>query len=289
LILLERYNLALRQQEDVTIRLLKKALEASFNRLVRRVRVHLRTGSANQVNRNLLVLQEMRQLIPAIRPERADTYDRLFQNLLGSASRSGINAADNLSQQMGENPRIDVSIPIEAVVNAAASARNRLQRWGNDFAFTSAEIVAKGVAEGRPFDLMVQEMQQRLGVVKSRATAIVRTESLRAYNQASNAYYAQNNINEVMWYATADDRSCPTCAPRAGLIYSRGDVAVPRHPQCRCYLAPWDSETAQMNPDYSASRLRHRREVLEAFQKANPREGKVVNLNRAAVFAQETA
>jgi hypothetical protein len=86
-----------------------------------------------------------------------------------------------------------------------------------------------------------------------------------------------------MYYATADDRSCPICAPRAGNIYRRQDIRVPLHPRCRCYLAPWDAEIANMDPKYAASRQRHMREVDSAVKRLRT-EG--VSLNRAAVFEQ---
>jgi len=268
--LLERYNDALRGQEDVIIRMLDRVLTASFNRLIRRVRIHLRAGDSNRATRNLQLLQELRQLIPAARPDRVDAYDRIFRNLISTSSRLGLTSAEALTDLMdgGQGPaRLDVSIPIEATTAAATRARGYMQKWGNQFAFDSAELIAQGVLEGRPFDLMISEMQKRLGVVKTRAATIVRTESLRAYNDASNTYYMQNGITEVMWYATADDRACPTCAPRAGDIYTRGKVSVPLHPQCRCCLAPWDEDTAAISPEYAASRERHREEVRVALRK----------------------
>jgi len=130
------------------------------------------------------------------------------------------------------------------------------------------------------FCRLVREMRDRLGVVKSRADVIVRTESLRAYNEASNNYYAQNGVDYVLYYATADDRSCPICAPRGGRIYKRTDLSVPVHPRCRCYLAPWEPDIAAMDPAYQAAGKRHQKE-MEAANTIEP-----VNLNRAAVFEQ---
>lgn len=111
----------------------------------------------------------------------------------------------------------------------------------------------------------------------------MRTEALRSYNEASNQYYATQGIDLVMYYATADDRSCPLCAPRAGQIYKRKDIRVPLHPRCRCYLAPWDGDLAAIDPNYAASRERHAREVQQALrtQQIAPEA-----LNKAAVFEQ---
>lgn len=118
-----------------------------------------------------------------------------------------------------------------------------------------------GVAEGRPTDAIVQDMRLRLGVVKSRAETIVRTESMKAYAEASNIYYSAQGIDLVSFYVGADDRACPVCSIRAGKIYKRNEVKVPIHPRCRCFLSPWDSDIAAIDPDYAAAPTKHRAEV----------------------------
>lgn len=280
----ERYNLLLRTTEDGTLRLLNKVLDQAFNRLVRRARVHMRIGRVDPVQRNLALLQEFRQLVPSFRFDRVDAYDRLLRDLVRQASSRGIAVADELTQRMApDRARIDVSIPLEATAAAAAQSKGYLRKHGERFAITSAEIVAQGVAEGRPTASMIQDMRSRLGVVKSRAEAIIRTESLRAYNEASNTYYATQGIDLCMWYATADDRACSICAPRAGQIYKRAEIKAPCHPRCRCYLAPWDADLAAIDPEYATQRQRHADDIRKAYKRLS---NEPVNLNRAAVFEQ---
>ena len=261
--LIETYNEILKREEDSTIKLLNKTLDKSFSRLIRRTRVWLRLGRKGEVaRRNVSLLQEFRQLVPAVNPNRTDAYDRLFRNMLTDASNRGVDLSDAMMGQMSPGkPRVDVSIPLEAVTAAARQAKGYLRRHGDTFASTSAEIVAQGIAEGRPTDEMVSDMQSRLKVVKSRAEVIVRTESLRAYNDASNTYYSQQGVDYVVWYATSDDRTCPVCAPRAGEVFKRQEVRVPVHPRCRCYLAPYDKELAEMDDDYAKFPERHKAEV----------------------------
>lgn len=229
----EEYNQLLRRSEDDTIRLLNGVLDKAFNRLVRRTRIHMRVGYADNVLRNRALLQEFRQLIPAFRADRLDRYDRLLRTLLQRTARQGIEVASVLTREMnGEKPRVDVRIPLEATYQAAAQAKGYLRKHGQKFAETSAEVVAQGIVEGRPTDEIVNDMRARLGVVKSRAETIVRTEALRAYNEASNTYYSAQGVDQVLYYATADDRSCPVCAPRAGNVYQRNSIKVPVHPRC---------------------------------------------------------
>lgn len=281
--LIERYNRALRTAEDGTLRMLNRVLDSSFNNLVRRARIQIRSGAADPAQRNLALLQEFRQLIPASRPDRVDAYDRIFRNLVQTANRYGLTVADELTGLVQTGPRVDVSIPIEAAAASAAQAKGFLRKHGETFASTAAELVTQGILEGRATDDIVQDMRLRLGVVKSRADAIVRTESLRAYNDASNSYYAAQGIDLVMYYATADDRSCDICAPRAGQIYRRPEIKVPLHPRCRCYLAPWDSDVAHIDPDYVTMQKTHKRDVAAAFTRSSTEP---VSLNKAGVFEQ---
>ena len=281
--LLERYNQLLRTSESGTLTMLNRVLDASFTRLVHRARIHMKAGYTDPAQRNLALLQEFRQLVPVFRPDRTDAYDRILRNLVGTSSRYGLTVADELTGQVKTGPRVDVSIPIEATYAAAAQAKGYLRKHGEKLAETAAFTVAQGVAEGRPTDAMVQDLRSRLSVVKSRADAIVRTESLRAYNDASNSYYAAQGIDLVMYYATADDRTCPVCTPRAGEIYRRAEIKVPLHPRCRCYLAPWDADVASMDPDYAAMQKTHKREVQQAFVNTSTEP---VSLNKAAVFEQ---
>ena len=261
--LLEQYNEALRSTEDVSITQLNRILDASFNRLIRRTRVQIRTPRP-AVDRNLSLLQEFRELVPAFRPDRVDGYDRVLRSLMRSAQGNGISVARDLTEIVRPGqPRIDVSIPLDATVAAAAQAKGYLVKHGTKFAYESSNLVAQGIAEGRPTNDIVKDLRLRLSIVKSRADVIARTESLRAYATASNKYYAANGIDLVLFYTTSDDRSCAVCAARAGRIYKRSEIKVPLHPRCRCTLSPWDAEIAAIDPDYASLPRRHREEVMK--------------------------
>lgn len=261
--LLEQYNDALRSTEDVSITQLNRILDAAFNRLIRRTRVQIR-GPQPAVDRNLSLLQEFRELVPAFRPDRVDGYDRVLRSLVRSAQGNGIAVARDLTEIVRPGqPRIDVSIPLDATVAAAAQAKGYLVKHGTKFAYESSNLVAQGIAEGRPTNDIVKDLRLRLSIVKSRADVIARTESLRAYAAASNQYYAANGIDLVLFYTTSDDRSCAVCAARAGRIYKRSEIKVPLHPRCRCTLSPWDAEIAAIDPDYASLPRRHREEVMK--------------------------
>lgn len=277
----ERYNNLLKAAEKSAIKLLDYTLEKGFKRLAKRTRQHLRYPEKKDiVNRNLLVLQEFNTLIPAVNPNGADVYDQIFYNLLNTSTGYGYDIAKLLTADFSDR-QINASIPLEAVTAAAKSAHGYLRKHGQTFAETSTEIVMQGMAEGRPTDKIIQDMRRRLGVTKSRAAMIVRTESLRAYNEAADNYYSMMGIEQVSWYATSDDRVCPWCAPRAGKIYKRTDVTVPIHPQCRCYLAPYSPELAAIDKTHREAPEKHRAEVRRELELA-----RIPSLNKPASFEQ---
>lgn len=266
--ILEEYNKRLHTLETSTITQLNAVLEASFNRLLRRVRFHIKTPYPDPAQRNLAVLQQLRQLIPSTTdPTKLDRYDQALQKLISQGQQLGLlSAADATAEALPTRERIDVSIPLDATIAALRQSKGYLARHGETFAQTSAETVAQGLVEGRPTASMVRDLRERLGVVKSRAETIVRTESLRAYNTAADQYYSANNIDVVLYYATSDDRTCPVCTSRAGNIYKRQAIQVPLHPRCRCYLAPWSDDLAELDPSYKQMRVQHRAEVLRAVK-----------------------
>jgi len=279
----DTYNLLLKTAEQSAIKLLNFALDKSFKRLAKRTRQHLNNPEKkNVVSRNLLVLQEMNTLIPAVNPNGVDAYDTIFYNLLNTSGGYGFDIAKILTTDFADS-QINASVPLEATLAAAKTAHGYLRKHGQTFAETSTEIIMKGIAEGRPTDLVIKEMQDRLNVTKARARMIVRTESIRAYAEASDQYYASMGIEQVSWYATSDDRTCPWCSPRAGLIYKRTEVSVPIHPQCRCFLSPYDPGLAALDKRHREAPALHRKEVEAETGRPMPDPSV---LNRASVFEQ---
>lgn len=239
------------------IEIVNRSLDRAFNRLLRRTYGQLRSGQFQTAERNARVLE----LIPPLVPDQADEYLSAFQRLLSRSTGFGLDLAAQLSKSVTSS-QVGVTVPAEAVIAAARTARGYLERHGTTFSTAAAEVLAQGIAEGRPTEEMTKDLQRRLKVTKSRAEVIVRTESLRAHNDAANAYYTQNGIDLVMYYATSDDRSCPYCTAHAGNVFKRNAIRVPRHPRCRCYLAPYSENTTDIDPAYDKMRRKHREEVL---------------------------
>jgi len=68
---------------------------------------------------------------------------------------------------------------------------------------------------------------------QQRATLIARTETLRAHNEGRKVFYREVGIKKVKWLTANDERTCPICAPRDGVIYDM-DKVPEEHPGGRC-------------------------------------------------------
>ena len=255
--LIEEYNAALKNQEQQTIDIVNKSLDRAFNRLLRRTYSQIRSGQFQTAERNARVLE----LIPPLLPDRSDGYLVAFRRLLSRSTSFGLDLAAQLSSSVTSS-QIAVTVPVEAVTAAARQARGYLERHGRTFSIAAAEVLAQGIAEGRPTEEITKDLKRRLRLTKVRAETIVRTESLKAHNEASRNYYAQNGIELVMYFATSDDRTCPVCSSQAGNVFKRNAITVPRHPRCRCYLAPYSDDVFDIDPQYDRMRKEHRTEVL---------------------------
>ena len=266
--LIEAYNSALKNQENQTIEIVNKSLDKAFNRLLRRTYGQLRSGQFLTAERNARVLE----LIPPLLPDQSDEYLTQFRRLLSRSTTFGLDLAEQLSKSVTRS-QVGVTVPIEAVTAAARTARGYLEKHGRTFSTTAAEVLAQGIAEGRATDAMTDDLKRKLRLTKVRAETIVRTESLKAYNDASRSYYIQNGIELVMYFATSDDRTCDVCSSQAGNVFKSNAISVPRHPRCRCYLAPYSDSVFDIDPEYDAMRKKHRKEVISYAK------GKGVNLS----------
>lgn len=101
-------------------------------------------------------------------------------------------------------------------------------------------VVSTGMLEGQSIPQMTKAMRERIGVTKTRANMIARTETIRNYAQASVNKYEQNGIKKWRWIAAAGDRTCDLCASLDGHIFKVGDPQPPfPHPNCRCSVSPF--------------------------------------------------
>lgn len=101
------------------------------------------------------------------------------------------------------------------------------------------EALIHGLATGKSQAWMSRRATEALGLSHSRATTILRTESLRAYRHASRATYLANQdvLGGWVWNAHLDSRTCVACALMDGTEHPL-DATLDGHPRCRCAMVP---------------------------------------------------
>lgn len=96
-----------------------------------------------------------------------------------------------------------------------------------------------GMEAGEGSRVLTKRLQEDLAMPRVRADLIARTETMRAYNDASKAQYERYGIKRVEWLAAIDERTCPTCGALNGRQWPIDKAPpCPAHPRCRCVLLP---------------------------------------------------
>lgn len=255
--LIDDMNEVLRDQETEIIAAIVALLEAEFNRLLPRIYSQLQSGQLLLGGIDTTVTE----LIPSL--SSSDTDDLLVQleRLLQQSTAAGLDQAAELSKPVVSSP-VAVSISASTIESAARRARGYLEQYGTSFSETVSGLITQGFVAGVAVTELADVISKRLEVVKSRTAVLVRTESLKSFNDAARSYYSQNGVQLVIYYATPDERTCPFCAAQAGRVFKLGAIHVPRHPQCRCVLAPYANNQYETSSPYDRNRRAHRAEVL---------------------------
>jgi SPP1 gp7 family putative phage head morphogenesis protein len=93
-----------------------------------------------------------------------------------------------------------------------------------------------GIATGRPNAVIAKEVRDAIGGGAFGAMTIVRTETNRAYREATRKFYDQTDgVIGWKWIAALDLRTCPICWALHGHIFETS-VKFGTHPNCRCTL-----------------------------------------------------
>jgi len=141
----------------------------------------------------------------------------------------------------------------QAVLRTSAYIRGEVASFRDEL----AQLVTGAIARGKSFRSLEADVRQALrgardpqGLTKrmglnQRAELIARSELANAYAEGQLSRALQQGLGHVRWIATHDERTCPTCASRHGLIYAVGAVVAPGHPRCRCSLSPVPNEAMQ--------------------------------------------
>jgi SPP1 gp7 family putative phage head morphogenesis protein len=161
---------------------------------------------------------------------------------LVEAAREGVRGA-------GRQVRMDLGFDLvhPKVLRWAEEQSGRLvSQVGEDVRQQVREEVIRSIAEGEAW----QQVRERLGEVfpRERAERIARTEVIRAHAQGAVAGYEESGTVRGLRWLDGQAGACSRCGalhnkviPLGGKFYEDaqfGDGLPPRHPNCRCAVAP---------------------------------------------------
>ncbi len=100
------------------------------------------------------------------------------------------------------------------------------------------ELVA-GVAEGQGARVIARRIRAHTGGELARALTISRTETLRAYREATRANYLAHSdvLRGWVWTATLTSRTCALCWAMHGRVFPL-TARLNSHANCRCVMSP---------------------------------------------------
>lgn len=134
---------------------------------------------------------------------------------------------------------------MEDILRTPWSGKNYSERiWKNADKLTKTiqHTILNGVHRGLSVNKLAKEVQQRMGVGKSDAVRLVRTELNYVHNQATLDSLKAAHMEYFQFIATLDKRTSSTCRQHDNNIYSVADAEVgtnvpPLHPRCRSTIA----------------------------------------------------
>lgn len=129
---------------------------------------------------------------------------------------------------------------ITAALDAPAPLSSLLGEIGADAADRLEDVFRSGVALGRGPRLIARDAMQAVeGLPRARAQTIARTETLRAYREASRATWQANSrvVAGWQWFSSTDVTTCASCWAMHGSSHTL-DEPMETHPSCRCTMVP---------------------------------------------------
>ena len=278
--LVNRYDRAVDALETDIVKRLGESIDASFRRLERELRrrypVWQSQGQLYAVQRRLLLLDELKDLLELLHPDQREQYEQIFAEALQLTHRTGAAMADELVQLIDPGyPLHEFSgIPIEAAALQARDGVERLYRYNDDFKRAVSGVVEQGLIQGWGASKVARvlrgtdQMKGRFGVsqLKGKAETIARTEVMSALNDAAQQQYEESGIGHVQVINVPSEALCRICAARNMRVYKIGTIRVPFHPRCRDILAPYTLEWQKQGLTDDAFAKDYRRQGLDLIK-----------------------
>ncbi|RLG29022.1 hypothetical protein DRN98_08815, partial [Methanosarcinales archaeon] len=173
------------------------------------------------------------KLRPVVRRYTGQAYTKGAKKGIADLNRLNFEVAFYMSRRDIEAVSVMIEHNLAELKNASSYMKKEILR-----------VVSTGMLEGQSMQKMAEAMTERINVTKKRASMIVRTETIRNYNQAAANKYKENGIRKWRWVAALGERTCEICAGLDGQVFSFGDPQPPSpHPNC------FDKDTEVLTDD----------------------------------------
>jgi len=189
-------------------------------------------GARQQAQRMADVIAVSEKLL---QPKELNQWERRLEPFLADAEDLGQDLTNKLEEVERQHIRQGVREQIRA---AAASAGTWLDYETEQQRQTVRGLVAEGVARGWGPKRLGRELIRSMSSLYGKAELVARTEMAAAYLEGQRRMSKRHGSNYIRWVATEDERTCPFCASRSGLIFRLDEVTMPSHPLCRCSMVP---------------------------------------------------
>lgn len=187
-------------------------------------------------------------------------WDREVTGLRGTTRLGVMAQGTNITARLTEIGNARVLNGRARLLQHTATAAQRIQ-----------DHVIDGITRGVGWGRTARAVQGDVNLLYYEAERLVRTESVEASDTARRAQYAEAGVEYVQIMATADDRVCGYCAASSGQVYPLGEIQLPRHPNCRCYAAPYRAEWAALGlDDHEWAEDHHAATVARAQERGEP-------------------
>ena len=200
-------------------------------------------------------LSSMDRQITRLVSEYAAAVEADLTGLIFDVGQLGADQAETLIRLQIPAPAAGQGItfdrlPRKAVEQLAASTaqgplRTLLSSLAPDLVDLLATELTDGIGLGRSPRVVAERLVQAAGMPRWRALNIARTETLRAYREASRLSAVRNSkiVKGWVWSASLDNRTCPVCWAMHGTEFPSDEIMA-THPSCRCDRLPvtvsWD-------------------------------------------------
>lgn len=264
------------QFEGKTISAVESAMDAAFRRLEREFRrkwVEVEGLDMSGQNRAILLIEQIKDYLEIL-PSDSGAIEKLYEDLVKDSQLAGIDfGAEAIESITGFAPSATVKPNLKAIAYQSQDASKRLYRHSTDFQLAASRVIQQGLVGGSGVAKVAEQLRRELGVTKSKAETIARTESMAATDSATRDTYRKNGIQYVQRIGTQDDRICPICAARVGNVYEVDKAPAVIHPRDRCFSSPWSPDWVELGLVDMEWLQNHRAKSIAALGDKSPDYG----------------